>query len=246
MNQIIIPWNRNREILLVERFYPSWVSCYQDWFLSLYGILQNLLMARVLMFDKFTRWLRFNFLYLGRPPWDTGVSPPELKDFLKVTEPGRALDAGCGTGTNLLTMAKSGWAVVGVDISALSVLRARAKLRRVGFEGRVICGDITSDLQLTLPFDLVLDIGCYHSLSQKEQEKYRQNLKNWLAPGGTYLLYAHLRTEAEASHGVSEDDMQVFEKFLDMQWRQDNDEKRPDGGGGFPATWVRFDRKKAS
>jgi SAM-dependent methyltransferase len=246
MNQTIIPWNRDRETLLVEWSSSSWVYCNQDLFFYLFGLLQKFLVEWVLMFDKFTRWLRFNLLYLGRPPWDTGVSPPELKDFLKATEPGRALDAGCGTGTNLLTMAKSGWAVVGVDISVLSVLRARAKLRRIDFTGRVICGDITGDLQLTLPFDLVLDIGCYHSLSQKEREKYRQNLDNWLAPGGSYLLYAHLRTEPGASHGVSEDDIQVFNKFLDMQYRQDNDEKRPDGGGGFPATWVQFDRRKAS
>jgi SAM-dependent methyltransferase len=80
------------------------------------------------MFDRIRRWIRFNLLYLGCPPWDTGVSPPELNAFLSEKEPGRALDAGCGTGTNLLTMAQNGWEVIGVDIAWLSVLRARREL----------------------------------------------------------------------------------------------------------------------
>jgi hypothetical protein len=58
------------------------------------------------MFDRIRRWIRFNLLYLGCPPWDTGVSPQELNAFLSEKEPGRALDAGCGTGSNLLTMLK--------------------------------------------------------------------------------------------------------------------------------------------
>jgi len=192
---------------------------------------------------KVWRWIRFNLLYLGRPPWDTGVSPPELMSFLEKAEPGRALDVGCGTGTNLLTMAHHGWIVVGVDIAWLSVLRARAKLRKAGFRPRILHSDVTGDLDLDQPVDLLLDIGCYHSLTQKEREDYRQNLKRWLDTGGTYLLYAHCRTSPQASHGINEDDLQAFSTFLDLQWRKDNDEDRPDGSGGFPAIWVRFDRK---
>lgn len=79
------------------------------------------------MFDKIRRWIRFNLLSLGRPPWDTGVSPTELNAYLSSNEPGRALDVGCGTGTNLLTMAQKGWEVVGMDIAWLSVVRARRK-----------------------------------------------------------------------------------------------------------------------
>jgi len=80
------------------------------------------------MFDRIRRWIRFNLLYFPCPPWNTGVYPPELNAFLSEKEPGRALDAGCGTGTNLLTMAQNGWEVIGVDIAWLSVLRARREL----------------------------------------------------------------------------------------------------------------------
>jgi cyclopropane fatty-acyl-phospholipid synthase-like methyltransferase len=192
---------------------------------------------------KPSRWLRFNLIYLGRPPWDTGVSPPELVNFLEITEPGRALDMGCGTGTNLMTMVKAGWQVVGIDMAWLSVLQARAKLQRKGFEGRVISGDVAGEPDVQPPFDLILDIGCYHSLSPSERENYRENVKAWLSSRATLLLYAHRRTSTENTHGITENDMDAFESFLTLQWRDDGDEVRPGGGGGFPATWVRFDRE---
>ena len=75
----------------------------------------------------------FNLKYLGKPRWDTGISPPELLDFLKDTSPGRALDLGCGTGTNLLTLANTGWEVTGVDLAGLSVIKALEETSEVRF-----------------------------------------------------------------------------------------------------------------
>ena len=195
------------------------------------------------MFEKFWHWVRFNLLYLGRPPWDTGVSPPELKSFLLSTDPGRALDVGCGTGTNLLTMAKAGWYVFGVDISFISVFRARAKLWRAGAPGKVIHGDITGGLTFQAPFDFVLDIGCYHALSAHGRRGYHNNLRGWLAPNGIYLLYAHRRTSPDQKHGITPGDMEEFQRYLKLHWREDSQEKRPDGGGGRPSTWARFGKK---
>jgi cyclopropane fatty-acyl-phospholipid synthase-like methyltransferase len=192
------------------------------------------------MLNKLTRWIRFNLFYLGKPPWDTGVSPPELINFLESTPPGRALDSGCGTGTNLVTMASYGWRVVGVDLAWLSVLKARKKLRQADLDGQVRHGDVTGSLRLAGAFNLVLDIGCYHSLSFQERETYRKKLKSWLSPGGTYLLYAHRQTSPNDTHGVSERDLDLFSRFLKLQWREDSDERRPDGGGGRSATWVQF------
>lgn len=196
------------------------------------------------MFEKFQRWIRYNLIYLGRPPWDTGVSPPELRSFLDVHDPGQALDVGCGTGTNLLTMAKYGWQVVGVDIAWFSVMRAKIKLWQAGIKGYIFYGDITTHLEFEEKFDLVLDIGCYHSLLPNGRACYRQNLRKWLTTGGTYLLYAHLRTYSESSYGLIDEDVQALETFLDLCWRVDNAENRPDGGGGRPATWMEFTRKR--
>lgn len=196
------------------------------------------------MFEKIKRFFDFNLRYLGDPPWDTGISPPELFNFLDSAKPGRALDLGCGSGTNLLTLAKHGWAVVGVDMAVIPVLKARTRLRDADIVGRVIRGDVTKDLDLKVPFDLVLDIGCYHALTSKGRVDYRKKLKSRLNPGGTFLLYAHRRTSPEELHGIDELDLQSFETYLNRQWRKDSPEKRPGSGGGRPSTWVRFDRPR--
>lgn len=196
------------------------------------------------MSQKIPRWMHFNLRYLGQPPWDTGVSPPELINFLKETAPGKALDVGCGTGTNLLTMASFGWKVVGVDMAWLSVIKARAKLRKAGLPGRVMAGNVAGRLLSGEVFDLVLDIGCYHSLGSGERSAYRKNLACWMRHGGAYLLYAHFQTSPTDPHGIAEADFAEFSDLLDLQWRENQAEHRPDGGGGRPATWAHFTRRE--
>lgn len=194
------------------------------------------------MAGRIWRRLMFNLRYLGRPPWDTGVSPPELTQFIESTQPGRALDLGCGTGTNLVTLVNNGWIAVGIDQSGLSVRKARRRLKREGLQADVLQGDVAGNLDVEGQFDLVLDIGCYHSLETNEREHYRENLLHWLSPGGTFLIYAHLKQQADDPHGVDETDLDLLGEKLRLQWRSENDEHRPDGGGGFPALWAQYQR----
>src|SRR5215470_19319030 len=62
-------------------------------------------------------------------PWDTGTPDPLLVDMIesRAIVPGRALEIGCGTGTNAIYLAQHGFEVIGVDISPLAVENARAK-----------------------------------------------------------------------------------------------------------------------
>jgi SAM-dependent methyltransferase len=157
------------------------------------------------------RRLFYSLSYLGKPPWDTGISPPELLEFLESHAPGRALDLGCGTGTNLVTLANRGWQVTGIDFNGHAVKVARRQLSIREIDGIVFRGDVSRPLMLNGKFDLILDIGCYHDLSLQDRLGYRENLRALLAPGGTFLIYAHcLSPERMRATGVSQADIDEF------------------------------------
>ena len=81
---------------------------------------------------------------VGFKPWDTGVPPTELVALVEGQDglrPGRAVDLGCGTGTNVVYLSRHGWEVTGVDMvgHALTVARRRAAaaVLRATFDERV-------------------------------------------------------------------------------------------------------------
>jgi cyclopropane fatty-acyl-phospholipid synthase-like methyltransferase len=140
--------------------------------------------------------ITFEMSYLlGAAPWDSGVSPPELLAFLEVNPPGRALDIGCGTGTNTLTMAQRGWQVLGIDFSSRAIRAARKKARLAGLSPVFEQADVSRLGGITGPFDMALDIGCFHSLRLTQQSAYARALACLLRPGGAFLLYGFLETE---------------------------------------------------
>jgi len=153
----------------------------------------------------------FDLRYLlGRPPWDTEVTPPEVIELVEggVLPPGRALDLGCGTGTNCIYLARHDWEVVGVDFSVLAIRRARRKARRAGVDGRFYQGDVTNLAFLADPFDLALDIGCLHSLSPEDWRRYAAGVARLVLPGGLYLLYSFTpRPDRPISRGVAPEEV---------------------------------------
>lgn len=125
----------------------------------------------------------------GRRRWDTGLTPPELERFVASHPPGRALDLGCGTGTNVVYLARHGWATVGVDFAGRAIAKARQRARGAGVSSTFLVGDVTR-LELAGPFDLALDIGCLHSIAASGRAGYAAGLARVVRPGGTFLLYA--------------------------------------------------------
>jgi cyclopropane fatty-acyl-phospholipid synthase-like methyltransferase len=150
----------------------------------------------------------FDLWYLFAPPWDTGISPPELLEFLHTHPPGRAIDLGCGTGTNIITLAGAGWKTEGIDFSPRAIRAARRKLRQHGVDCRVSVCDVTRMNGVAGPFDLALDIGCYHTVGSRDS--YLTNLARLLAPGGHWLMYGFVRD------GVSPGERGVGPRDLDL------------------------------
>lgn len=142
------------------------------------------------------RWLwLWNLAYLGRAPWDMGRPRPELVRLVKKGDlkPCRAIDFGCGTGENVVYLAKQGFDATGVDISSRAIGKARRKAQAAGVAPRFIVGNVTNLTEIEGPFDLVLDNGCLHSLLKNSRYAYVKTVLRLTQPGSRYLLRCFLR-----------------------------------------------------
>lgn len=140
-------------------------------------------------------WLKwfFDFTYrFSKPPWDSGVTPPEVADEIAEgrVKVGRALDLGCGTGTNSIYLAQHGFKTFGVDFSPHAIELARAKARRAGVHVDFYINDVTRLDFFREPFDFILDIGCFHGLDWDSRDRYFDNLVRLTCPGALFMLYA--------------------------------------------------------
>ena len=185
------------------------------------------------------RRLFFNLWYNWKPPWDTGISPPELIDFISHHPPGRALDLGCGTGTNVITLAHHGWQVTGVDFARRAIQKARRKARQVNVLVDFRVDDVTRLKDLIGPFDLILDMGCFHSLRPAGRQAYLNNLDRLLAPDGTFLLYVFFRHPDASGPGLEESDLEALRAFFYLVNRQDGSER-----GLRCSAWLTYKRRR--
>ncbi|MDN3020580.1 class I SAM-dependent methyltransferase [Streptomyces sp. S.PB5] len=107
---------------------------------------------------------------------------------------GRALDLGCGPGRNSLYLAARGFDVDGVDLSPTPVAWAEERARGTGEETRgrtrFHCGDAfaLAGTELTGPYDLIYDSGCFHHLPPHRRVTYLGLLDRLLAPDGHFAL----------------------------------------------------------
>ncbi len=183
------------------------------------------------------RRLSFSLWYFFHPPWDSGISPPELFDFLAHHPAGRAIDLGCGTGTNVITLAQHGWQVTGIDFAPRAIQTARRKLAEAGVQANLSVGDVTDLKGIFGPFDLALDLGCFHGIPSRSA--YLAELSRVLAPGGYWLMYGILKFGSKASRpGLTPADVEFIQLFgFHLLNRKDGVDKR-----ARPSAWFLFQR----
>jgi len=126
----------------------------------------------------------------GAPPWDTGQPDEHLVEVVRAggIVPGRALEVGCGTGTNAVWLAQQGFDVLGVDLSPLAIEKARARAAAAGRECRFEVLDFLSGEPPSGPFGLVFDRGCFHVFDEPEaRARFASRVAALLEPGGSWL-----------------------------------------------------------
>lgn len=186
------------------------------------------------------RRLLFQYWYFRQPPWDTGVSPPQLLEFIKENKPGRALDIGCGTGTNVITLAQAGWRVTGVDFAPRAIQLARQKMEQARVQAELFVGDVTKLEGVAGPFDFAFDLGCFHTIPQDRRNKYLEQLDRVLASSGFWLMYGFLRSNTPgAAPGLTEADLsRIFSQWTLLSRRDGFDDK-----GRTSSAWFLFQKR---
>jgi SAM-dependent methyltransferase len=192
-----------------------------------------------------SRKTRFWYRYLlGDVPWDSGITPPEIVSLIEENRlpPGRAIDLGCGTGTNVVYLAAHGWEATGVDFVGSAIRRARRKARRAGISHRTrfIRGDLTrlvpSDMGTS--FDLAIDIGCCHALPRSGRAHYARSVRELVRPGGTFMLYAFRQTP-ERPRGLNQEEVEaLFTPYFSLNWVDFGEDRAADSR----SAWYQFER----
>jgi cyclopropane fatty-acyl-phospholipid synthase-like methyltransferase len=184
------------------------------------------------------RRILFQYWYFHKPPWDTGISPPELLEFIQTHNPGRAIDIGCGTGTNVVTLVNADWKVTGVDFAPRAIKIARQKINRAGIQANLLLRDATKLQGINEPFDLAFDLGCFHGIPQDEKSKYLEGLDQILAPNGFWLMYGFLKSDPlHAGSGLLEADIDLISSRLTLISRRDGVDK-----GDRPSAWFLYQK----
>jgi len=198
--------------------------------------------------------LRFEISYLlGFAPWDRWHAKlwEPLRNLIEGPEslrPGRAIDLGCGMGLLTIYLAQQGWQVTGVDAVERALRIARTRAAKAEVDVNFVHADVTRLDQAGIvgPFELLLDFGCFHTMSQDQRTDYVKSITGVAAPNAQLLLFA---LEPRGffrlwPRGARRADIERhFLPGWDLTWSA-SEEKMPEKlPPGASAAWYRLKRK---
>ncbi|MFD4639511.1 class I SAM-dependent methyltransferase [Lentzea sp. NPDC058436] len=208
-----------------------------------------------LVAQKADWWDRFYADRSREVPFFVAKPDENLAAYVRrgLIKPGRALDVGCGPGRNAIFLARNGFAVDAVDISATAIRWAEE--RSEGLDVRWRHGDA---LAAEGPYDLIYDSGCFHHLPPHRRVGYLALLDRALVPGGHFALTCFTAEEGTAAAdvdlyrqgglsggvGYTPDDLRwIFQDLTEVELRRMTEEPQDSPAFGKDFLWTALFRR---
>ena len=100
---------------------------------------------------------------------------------------GHLLDCTCGVGTQALSLAALGYRVIGADVSAAAIDRARAEASARGLDVELAVRDVRDHIDGVFDVVISCDNALPHLLGDEDLERALGSIHGCLQPGGLLL-----------------------------------------------------------
>lgn len=191
------------------------------------------------------------FYRFGFTPWDGHPLAQSVRDLVEGTSDaaalpaGSALELGCGTGDCSIYLAQHGWKVTAVDFVAKPLERARAKAGAAGAAVDFVRADVTqlSQAGIGANFELIVDNGCLHNMSDADRDGYVREVSAVAAPDARLLIVAFVPGGRVGVRGVDHAEM---ERRFAQSWTLllAGAERELDRAAKTPARYYLFQRHR--
>ena len=117
----------------------------------------------------------------GDTPWDIGRPDFNLIDLVtrRPIPACKALEIGCGAGSNAVWLAQQNFEVTATDVSELAIQKAGDRASDAGVDCTFLVADFLNDKVPGVPFGFVFDRGCFHSFDSHEERKQLAENVDW-------------------------------------------------------------------
>jgi SAM-dependent methyltransferase len=127
---------------------------------------------------------------LAEIPWNREQPPGLLVEFVESgrVSPCRAVDLGCGAGHYAVWLARRGFEVTGIDLSAAAIAHAQRLARCAGALCRFVAADLLEPItEFDGGFDVAYDWEVLHHVFPGDRRRYVANVHRMLRAGAPYL-----------------------------------------------------------
>ncbi|MGE3609164.1 MAG: class I SAM-dependent methyltransferase [Bacteriovoracaceae bacterium] len=99
----------------------------------------------------------------------------------------KALELGCGPGSNIWFLSREGFEAYGVDISPVAISKANERLKSEGLTAQLVTGSITNLPYENDYFDFVIDNACVYCLNEASTKIVMKEVHRVLKKGGLFF-----------------------------------------------------------